>query len=87
MSFLMNSACYPTSKTLQFLRHNTVCCQKTSQGLQLAVFLHCEDRVNSGIEHLAMYCVAGGPHQASYRKTSYTPATYMNMSLNAQGTV
>ena len=30
-----------------------------------------------------MYCAAGGIHKTSYRKTSYTTATCMNISLKA----
>ena len=38
-------------------------------------FLHCEDRADSGMKHVGMYCVPIGPHEASYRKTNYAPTT------------
>ena len=55
-----------------------------SQGLQLAIFTLWR-RADDGIKHVGMYCVAGGPDKASYRKTNYTPTTYMNISSKAQG--
>lgn len=39
---------------------------------------------DSRIKH-EMYCVAGGPRKASYRKTSYTPTTYITIAMKAQG--
>ena len=58
-----------------------------SQGLPLVIFyIVAMDRAASRIEHVGMYCVASGPHEASYSKTSYTPTTYTNTSWKAQGT-
>ena len=57
-----------------------------SQGLQLEVlYVHCKVRADSGIEQIGTDSVARDSRQASYTKTSYIAAIYMNSFSKAQG--
>ena len=81
--FFYHSCLLPTTKKKgQFLHNNML---QNVRKFATGDFLHCEDRADSGIEDVRMYCIASGPHKSSYRKTSYTPAIYMNIFLKAEG--